>query len=135
MCIDTLCWIFTELTIEDLQREMELTDQQLDTKVEECDLPEVSTCFDNTDGYLEKLKLLPGEQTDAKTKAYLEGTQAGMKLALKYWMSKYSLEATFRALLLIILSLCKVNIAIAVCKYLSGKGKMCIHLCGGVVYE
>ncbi len=117
---------FTELTIENLKRKMKLTDQQLDTKVVECDLPELSACFDNTDDYLEKLELSPGQQTDVsevKAKTTLNHTQAGMKLALKYWM-KCSLEATFRALLLIILSLCKGDVAIAVSKYLSGKSKL-----------
>ncbi len=115
---------------------MELNDQQLDTKVEEWDLSEVSACFDNTDDYLEKLELSPGQQTDVnevKAKTTLNRTQAGMKLALKYWMNKYSLEATFRALLLIILSLCRGDVAIAVCKYLSGKGELCVHVCGSVV--
>ncbi len=125
-----MSWYSTEITIEDLRRRMKLFDQQLDTKVEECDLPEVSACFDNTDDYLEMLELSPGQQTDVKTKAYVEGTQTGMKLALKYWMIKRSLEATFRALLLIILSLCKGNVAIAVCKYLSHKCMLIyMHLC------
>ncbi len=107
---------------------MKLTDQKLDTIIDEYDLPEVSACFDNTDDYLEKLELLPGQQTDVRTKTYLEGTQTGMKLALKHWLIKYPLQATFRALLLIILALCKGDVAIAVCKYLSRSGK------GKVVY-
>ncbi len=46
---------------------MELTDQQLDSKVEECDLPDVSACFDNTDDYLEKLgSHLNWAETDVK---------------------------------------------------------------------
>ncbi len=116
----------TDLTIEDLMKEMKLTDQQLDTKVEEYDLPEVSACFDNTDDYLEMLELSPGQQTDVsevKAKTTLNRTQAGMKLALKYWMINRSLETTFRALILIILSLFKGDVAIAVCKYLCGKGE------------
>ncbi len=84
----------TELTTEELKKEIKLTDQQLDTKIEEHDLPEVSACFDNTDDYLEKLELLPGQQTDVsevKSKTTLNRTQAGMKLALKYWLIKYPL--------------------------------------------
>ncbi len=101
------------------------------------DLPEVSACFDNTDDYLEKLELSPGQQTDVnevKAKTKLNRTQTGMKLALNYWLIKRSLEATFRALLLIILSLCKGDVAIAVCKYLSSKdGELCVHVCGSVI--
>ncbi len=124
-----LILLIIELTIEELKRRMNLADQQLDNEVQECDLPEVSACFDNTDNYLEKLELSPGQQTDVKIKAYVEGTQTGMKLALKYWLIKHPLQATFRALLLIILSLCKGDIAIAVCKYLSGKGELFVHVC------
>ncbi len=103
---------------------MKLDDQQLDSRIEEHDLPEVSACFDNTDDYLEKLELSPGQQTDIneeKAKALLNRTQAGMKLALKYWQNKNQLQATFRALLLILLSLLKGDVAVRVCKYLSDK--------------
>ena len=106
---------------------MNVTDEQLDSMVTEMDIPELAACFDNTDDYLEMLELSPGQQTDVsevKAKTTLNRTQAGMKLALKYWMIKRSLEATFRALLLIILSLFKGDVAIAVCNYLSRKGEI-----------
>ncbi len=102
---------------------------QLDSIITEIDVPELAACFDNTDDYLEKLELSPGQQTDVnevKAKTTLNRTQAGMKLALKYWMNKYSLQATFRALLLIILSLYRGDIAIEVCKYLLSKGDLCL---------
>ena len=101
---------------------MKLTDEQLNTAIKEPDLPELAACFDNVNnGYLEKLGLLPGEQTDVRTRAFLEGTVAGMLLALKCWILINRLNATFRALLLIILSLLKENVAVRVCKYLSDK--------------
>ncbi len=101
---------------------MKLTDEQLNTAIKEPDLPELAAFFDNVhNGYLERLELLPGEQTDVRTRAYVDGTLAGMLLALKLWRLTKGLEATFRALLLILLSLLKENVAVQVCKYLSDK--------------
>ena len=60
----------SELTIDDLKTEMKLTDEQLNTAIKEPDLPELAACFDNVHkGYLEKLELSPGEQTDVRTRA------------------------------------------------------------------
>ncbi|XP_064391350.1 NACHT, LRR and PYD domains-containing protein 12-like [Halichondria panicea] len=111
-----------ELTIDDLKTEMKLTDEQLNTAIKEPDLPELAACFDNVhNGYLEKLELSPGEQTDVRTRAFVDGTLAGMLLALKFWILTNGLDATFQALLLIILSLLKEDVAVRVCKYLSDK--------------
>ena len=74
--------------------------------------------------YVEKLGLSSGQQTDVKTQTYLNSTQAGMKVALKYWRNINALEATFKAILLILLSLLKGDIAVQVCKYLKNKCKL-----------
>ncbi len=114
--------MFPELKIDNLKTEMKLTDEQLNTAIKEPDLPEIAAFFDNVhNGYLERLELLPGEQTDVRTRAYVDGTLAGMLLALKCWILTKGLEATFRALLLILLSLFKGDVAVQVCKYLSDK--------------
>ena len=98
-----------------------MSDHQLDGRVEEADLPELAACFDNTEDYVEKLQLIPGQPTDVRTQAFVNGTQAGMKVALKYWRNKNPVEATFRTLLLILLSLLKGDVAVRVCKYLANK--------------
>ena len=70
--------------------------------------------------------LTPEQRTDvteAKSKVSSNDTQTGMKIALKYWRSRNPVEATFRALLLILLSLLKGDIALKVCKYMSDKCK------------
>ena len=113
-----------DLTISVLKKEFKVNDCQLDSNINEIELPELAACFDNTDDYLEKLELSPGQQTDVseeKAKTRLNRTQAGMKLALRYWLNKKQLQATFRALLLILLSLLKGDVAVQVCKYLSDK--------------
>ena len=114
------------LSMNTIKQELNITEEQLKTQVGEADLPELAACFDNTEDYVEKLELSPGQQTDVRTQTYVNGTQAGMKLALKLWRSKYSLFATFRAILVIVLSLHKGDIAMQVCKYLSDKYSKCI---------
>ncbi|XP_064397278.1 uncharacterized protein LOC135344113 [Halichondria panicea] len=113
------------LTIEALKRETNITDEQLDTRVEELDLPKLSSYFDNTNDYVEILGLSPGQQTDVieeKARTALNRTHAGIKLALKYWLNRVLSEGTFRALLLILISLDKGDVAIKVAQYLSAKG-------------
>ena len=124
VCILQLCFTGSVLTIDDLKRETELTDNQLDANVEKADLPELAAYFDNTDDYIEKLGLSSGQHTDVRTQAFVHGTRAGMKLALKYWMEKNPYEASYRALLLMLVSLEKGDIAVNVCKYLSKKGEV-----------
>ena len=109
------------MSIDFLKRETNVTDDQLDQRLEEADLPEVAACFDNTEYYVQILGLTPGQQTDVKTKAFVSGTHIGMMAALKYWRNRNPVEATFRALLLILLSLLKGDVAVRVCKYLSDK--------------
>ncbi len=117
-------FLFSGLTIETLRRETKVTDDQLDTRIEQIDLPKLSSNFDNThDGYLEKLGLSAGQHTDVRSHSFVHGTQAGMLLALKYWLERVLAEGTFRALLLILLSLDKGDVAIKVAQYLSDKGE------------
>ena len=96
-----------------------------DSTIEEVDLPDLAGCFDNTDDYVERLGLSPAQQTDVnevKAKTVLNRTQAGMKLALKYWVQRLRDSATYRVLLAILLSLIdKGDVAVRVCKYLSDK--------------
>ena len=112
------------MSIEILKNETELSDEQLDAEIEERDLSDVAAFFDNTEDYVEKLDLSPGQQTDVRTQAFVNGTQTGIKIALRHWRNKNSLKATFRALLLILLSLLKGDVAVQVCKYLSQRCKL-----------
>ncbi len=66
------------------------------------------------------MNLSLGEQTDVREKAK-EGTLAGMTLALKLWLNN-QLRESFRALIVILLSLDKRSVAAQVFKYLSKKG-------------
>ena len=116
------------MSIDFLKRETNVTDDQLDQRLEEADLPEVAACFDNPEYYVQILGLTPGQQTDVRTKAFVSGTHIGMMVALTYWRNKNPVKATFRALLLILLSLLKGDVAVRVCKYLSDKCELMILL-------
>ncbi len=108
-------------TVEFLQTTMNITDEQLNLKIQETYLYELAACFDNTDDYVEILGLSDAQQTDVKeekAKVVINRTQAGMKLALKYWLRKEHLEATFGSLLSLILSMNKGNVAGEVCEFL-----------------
>ena len=111
------------MTISQLKKELRVTDEQLNLELVEADLPDIAALFDNTHEYVEKLGLTQGQQTDVKEKTFVHDTQTGMKLALKYWSRRNPYEATYKALLLILLSLKKGTIIVSVCEYLSSKSK------------
>ena len=118
----------SDLSIDFLKRETNVTDDQLDQRLEEADLPKVAACFDNTEYYVQILGLTPGQQTDVRTKAFVSGNHIGMMVALMYWRDRNPVEATFRALLLILLSLLKGDVAVRVCKYLSERCELIVRL-------
>ena len=105
--------------MNNLKKKFKVSDEQLNIRIEETDLPELAECFENTDDYVEKLKLLPGQQTDVKTRSFVYGTEDGMKLALKHWIKGNVNSATYKNLLLILLSMKKGETAVRVCKHLS----------------
>ena len=111
----------SELSIDDIKRETNVTDDQLDQRLEGADLPKVAACFDNPEYYVQILGLTPGQQNDVRSRAHVSGTQVGMMIALTYWRNQNPVVATFKTLLLILLSLRKGDVAVRVCKYLSDK--------------
>ncbi len=74
------------------------------------------------DGYLQVMNLNPGQQSDVRGRAHLNGTAAGMMLALQLWLNS-QLRGSFRALIFISLSLGKKRDAVQIFKYLSGEGR------------
>ena len=69
------------MALSDLKRELRLTDEQLDATVEDSDLPELAGCFENTEDYVEKLGLTPGQQTDVmRIQGFMNSTEAGSEV-------------------------------------------------------
>ena len=117
------------MTIDCLKRETGVTDYQLNAAVEEEDIITLAPHFDNVDNYELSLLNLPAQRVDVRRRTFEHGNEAGMKLALNFWHDKNPLEATFRALLFILLSLNKGILAIKVCKYLSDKCELHVIAC------
>ena len=113
------------MSIELFQEKTKVTDEQLNKIVEEIDFPNIADCCDDPDLYVAKFNLTPSEQCDVRKEAT---TKAKMMIALKFWRTNHPFEATFRALLQIMISLRKGEAAKQVCSYLLEKGKHSEHI-------
>ena len=100
-----------------------ITNEQLDSEIEDSDMILLAAYFDNVEYYLSVLGLTPAEQTDIKLKKVLEGTQIAMYHCLLVWKRHNPSRATLRRLLEILLSLKKEETASNVCKYFCPKHK------------
>ena len=97
-----------------------MTDTQLDSPIEEKDIIKLSSYFDN---YLVHLELTTSQQTDIKNLVHTRGTQIAMSEALRLWREHNPFDATYRALVKVLLDLGKGTVAVDVCTYLSSKCK------------
>ena len=98
------------------------TDEQLDRKIEQDDLAPVAIPFDDVELYLNALKLTASEQADVRREAYLSrSNQVAVINCLSIWRGHEPSEATFRALIRILLDLRKEEIATKICQCLKEK--------------
>lgn len=111
------------LSLNTLKKKYDLTDEQLKKKLADEYFPELADCFDNVPDYLEKLRLKEGQKTDVRREVNQNGTQAGLKMALKMWKNVDPFTATYESLLEIVLSLQKGDVAIRICELIHGKGE------------
>ncbi len=103
-----------------------VTGEQLGRQIEQDDLAPVAIHFDNVELYLNPLKLTDNEQAGVKRDAFVKGNQVAVINFLSIWRGHKSSEATFRALIRILLDLRKEDIATKICQYLE---KIVIHCC------
>ena len=97
-----------------------MTSNQLDREIIEHDLHSLAGCFDNYKDYLTKLRLTEAEQADVRREEFLEDSrQSAVRKALSLWRKSDPYAATFRALLEVVLSLSKHQVAEDICKYIS----------------
>ena len=111
-----------ELTIEVLQENHSLTDDQLDRKIGEQELFHIANLFGSWSQYVETpgLGLSRGEKAQIAQDPTLVTNTLRTKEALKIWRSANPYTATFRNLLRILLSLnTQGDVAQDVCKYLT----------------
>ncbi len=98
-----------------------VTDEQLDREIEQDDLAPVAMHFDDVELYLNPLKLNGNEQIDVKRDAFVKGNQVAVINCLSIWRGHEPSEATFRALIRILLDLRKEEIATKIFQYLKEK--------------
>ena len=89
----------------------------MDKEIEERDFHTLGGYFDTLSGLPERLHLTPAECADVKDTAHREGTQCGVAHALKLWKRANPSKATFRALLDILASLRRGDVAVNIRKY------------------
>ena len=110
------------LTIEVLQENHSLTDDQLDHEIGEQEMFYVAKLFGGWSQYVETpgLGLSQGEKAQIMEDRALTSNALRMKEALKIWRSPNPYSATFRNLLSILLSFnTQGDVAQEVCKYLT----------------
>ncbi len=98
-----------------------LTDSKLNTTIEDRHLHFLAEYFDTIDGYIDRLELSPGKQTDIRELCYRRSTQAAMVEALKQWRNPNPFGATYQRLLEIILEMGKGYVATKMAKYIAEK--------------
>ncbi|XP_064388594.1 death-associated protein kinase 1-like isoform X4 [Halichondria panicea] len=99
-----------------------VTDEQLDREIEQDDLAPVAMHFDDVELYLNPLKLTDNEQSDVRRETYLSrSNQVAVINCLLIWRGHEPSEATFGALIRILLDLGKEEMATKICQYLKQK--------------
>ncbi len=96
-----------QMTLQELIKRYNLTDEQLNSEIEDPDTPKLALCFDNVELYSSSMRLPPAEQADVNMLYHREGTQTAMMKCLKIWKQHNPYQATYRALLDIVLGLDK----------------------------
>ncbi len=106
------------MTIEELKERTKVTDSQLDTEIEETDMIVLADHFDNIETYSTLFELTDSKKQDVIDEKIRYDTQTAMSLAMKLWRRRNPAAATYRALVEIVLSLRKVDVATKVCEFL-----------------
>ncbi len=105
-----------------LQRLMVKYQIQVDREIQQIDVPYLAASFDSVEVYVDAMELSSGEQSDVRK---MESNHIAMIRCLNIWKSKKLSQATFRALLEMLVQLKKEAIADHVCQYL--KVDVCVR--------
>ncbi len=107
------------VTIEELKEHTKVTDSQLDTEIKETDMIILAAHFDNVETFPVQLGLDPSERRDVTITASNYNTRTAMDKALRLWRQYNPGAATYRALVMIVLRMGKVDVATEVCEFLA----------------
>ncbi len=107
-----------------------MTNSQLDTEIEETDMIILAAHFDHIGTYSTLFGPKNSQQQDVIDEKIRYDTQVAMSLAMKLWRRRNPAAATYRALVEIVLSLRKVDVATEVCEFLAHKCEcLYVHAC------
>ncbi len=110
-----------QVTLQELIKRYSLTDEQLDSEIEDSDTPKLALCFDDVELYSSSMGLAIAEQADVKES---RRTQTAMMTCLQIWKEHNPFQATYRALLDIVLGLEKRDTAHQICQQLTPRKYM-----------
>ena len=109
--------------------ECHVTTAQINREIQQEDIPNLAVHFDDVDFYTYVMELSPGERSDVRLKK-IESNHLAMIECLTIWKRREHSQATFRALLEMLIKLKKQKIAEEICQYLSvsGVSGLCVPL-------
>ena len=116
------------VTLQELIKQYNLTDKQLNSKIDYSDTPKLALYFDNVELYSSAMRLPPAEQADVNMLYHREGTQTAMMKCLKIWKQHNPYQATYRALLNIVLEVGKGDTADKICQQLTQRKYYTCHV-------
>ena len=108
----------SSLTLESLLKKNNLSEAQVNVKIEDHDLIGLAEQFDGVEDYIdhEQFGLKPAQKVDVRELKSRSCSEA-VKLLLRYWKQKNPHQATFKVLLKILLERSKTKVALDVCGY------------------
>ena len=122
--------------LQQLMDKYQLTTLQINREIQQKNIPYLARHFDNVEVYIYLLDLTPGEQSDVRLKK-TESNHLAMTECLIIWKRKKPSQATFRALLEMLVMLRKEGIAAEVCQCMKVSVCVCplICVCQATVYS
>ncbi len=104
------------VTVEHLQEEYGIDEEQLEKTIDKCDVNNISKFFGEVDRFLPGLQLLPAQEADVRSEARVNGSGLAVNKALDCWRNTYC--AKFRTLIEIVLNVPQASVARDICQYL-----------------
>ncbi len=133
-CVCIRCSEPQRVTVEHLQEEFGIDEEQLEKAVDKSDVNNISKFFGEVDIFLPGLKLLATQEADVRSEARVNGSGLAVNKALNCWRNTYC--AKFRTLIEIILNVPQASVARDICQYLKQQQESeCFYICYNYRYS
>ena len=120
--------------LQQLMDKYQLTNSQVNHEILQKDVPYLAAWFDNVELYVDAMELSPSEQSDVLMKK-LDSNHLAMIKCLNIWKRRKLSQATFRALLEMLVKLKKEAIADDICQYIKVSVCVCLNLYVELFYQ